>query len=103
MKVFDTLILGAGPCGIRAAIILKEAGLDTLTGASAEILVDSVREEICPNKVSTADWIRIITEAHEVGIKSSATMMYGTVETWEDRIDHLFILRDIQRKLIHLQ
>lgn len=79
-------------------LALKDAGLDTLTGASAEILVDSVREKICPNKVSTADWIRIITEAHEVGIKSSATMMYGTLETWEDRIDHLFILRDIQRK-----
>ena len=77
---------------------LKEAGLDTLTGASAEILVDSVREKICPNKVSTEDWIKIITEAHEIGIKSSATMMYGTVETWEDCIDHLLILRDIQRK-----
>ena len=79
-------------------LALKESGLDTLTGASAEILVDSVREKICPNKVSTADWIKIIIEAHEIGIKSSATMMYGTIETWEDRIEHLFILRDIQRK-----
>lgn len=77
---------------------LKKAGLDTMTGASAEILVDSVRAKICPKKVSTEDWVRIITEAHEVGISTTSTIMYGTVETWEDRIDHLLILRDIQRK-----
>lgn len=76
----------------------KNAGLDTLTGASAEILVDSVRAKICPKKVTTAQWVNIITEAHNVGIPTTSTIMYGTVETWEDRIDHLLILRDIQRK-----
>ncbi|MCK9151879.1 5-amino-6-(D-ribitylamino)uracil--L-tyrosine 4-hydroxyphenyl transferase CofH [Methanobacterium alcaliphilum] len=76
----------------------KKAGLGTMTGASAEILVDSVRAQICPKKVSTDEWVQIITEAHEVGIKTTSTIMYGTVETWEDRIDHLMILRDIQRK-----
>ncbi len=79
-------------------IALKDAGLDTMTGASAEILVDSVRAKICPNKVSTADWVKIIKEAHEVGIPTTSTIMYGTVETWQDRIEHLLILRDIQRE-----
>ena len=66
---------------------LKEAGLDTMTGASAEILVDSVRATICPNKVSTAEWVNVIKEAHKMGIPTTATIMYGTVETWEDRIE----------------
>lgn len=76
----------------------KGAGLDTMTGASAEILVDSVRAEICPKKVSTSQWVEIIKQSHEIGVPSTSTMMYGTVETWEDRIDHLLILRDIQRE-----
>jgi FO synthase subunit 2 len=76
----------------------KEAGMDTMTGASAEILVDSVRAKICPRKVSTADWARITMEAHALGIRTTSTIMHGTVETWEDRIDHMFLLRDIQRK-----
>ena len=78
--------------------ILKEAGMDTMTGASAEILVDSVREKICPKKISTSQWINIIKEAHSLGIPTTSTIMYGSVETWEDRIDHLMILRDIQRE-----
>ena len=82
----------------EALISLKNAGLDTLTGASAEILVDSVRDVICPNKVSTQEWVDIIKEAHEVGIRTTATIMYGSVESWEDRIEHLFIIRDIQRE-----
>lgn len=77
---------------------LKEAGMDTMTGASAEILVDSVREKICPKKVSTQEWVDIIKEAHKLGIPTTSTIMYGSVETWEDRIDHLMILRDIQRE-----
>ncbi|BDZ71372.1 5-amino-6-(D-ribitylamino)uracil--L-tyrosine 4-hydroxyphenyl transferase CofH [Methanobacterium petrolearium] len=77
---------------------LNRAGLDTLTGASAEILVDSVREKICPNKVSTQEWVDIIKQAHQLGIPTTSTIMYGSIETWEDRIDHLLILRDIQRE-----
>ncbi len=76
----------------------REAGMDTMTGASAEILVDSVRARICPRKVSTADWVRITTEAHKLGIRTTSTIMHGTVETWEDRIDHMMLLRDIQRE-----
>lgn len=78
--------------------ILKNAGMDTMTGASAEILVDSVREKICPNKVSTSQWVDIIREAHEIGIPTTSTIMYGSIETWEDRIEHMMILRDLQRE-----
>ncbi|KAF5083309.1 FO synthase [anaerobic digester metagenome] len=77
---------------------LKKAGMDTMTGASAEILVDSVREKICPKKVSTQEWVDIVKEAHNLGIPTTSTIMYGSVETWEDRVDHLMILRDIQRE-----
>ena len=97
VEVFHAARL-SGVSTIDALSYFKEAGLDTLTGASAEILVDSVRAKICPNKVSTVDWVRIIKEAHGVGIPTTSTIMYGTVETWEDRIDHLLILRDIQRE-----
>ncbi|MDI6724845.1 MAG: 5-amino-6-(D-ribitylamino)uracil--L-tyrosine 4-hydroxyphenyl transferase CofH [Methanobacterium sp.] len=76
----------------------RYTGLDTMTGASAEILIDEVRAIICPKKVSTAQWVDIIKEAHKTGIPTTSTIMYGTVETWEDRIEHLFILRDIQRE-----
>lgn len=76
----------------------KDAGLDTMTGASAEILVDRVRAELCPNKVSTDEWVDIIKEAHQLGIPTTSTIMYGSIDTWEDRIDHLLILRDIQRE-----
>ena len=82
----------------EALASFKDAGLDTLTGASAEILVDSVRAKLCPNKVSTQEWVDIITEAHQLGIPSTSTIMYGSIESWEDRIDHLFILRDIQQE-----
>ncbi|RAP54126.1 MAG: 7,8-didemethyl-8-hydroxy-5-deazariboflavin synthase subunit CofH, partial [Methanosphaera sp. rholeuAM130] len=77
---------------------LKEAGMDTMTGASAEILVDSVRDKICPNKLSTADWVRIIKEAHELQIPTTSTIMYGSVESWADRIEHLFIIKRIQEQ-----
>ena len=83
---------------LEALKALKKAGMDTMTGASAEILVDSVREKICPKKVSTAEWVNIIKEAHSLGIPTTSTIMYGSVETWEDRIDHMLILRDIQRE-----
>ena len=77
---------------------LKDAGMDTMTGASAEILVDSVREQICPKKLKTQEWVDVIKEAHELGIKTTSTMMYGTVESWEDRIKHLFLLKEIQEE-----
>jgi FO synthase subunit 2 len=75
---------------------LKAEGLGTIQGTAAEILVDSVRQVICPRKVSTADWIRIIKEAHNAGLRSTATIMYGSYETARDQAEHLGILRNIQ-------
>jgi len=75
---------------------LKAGGLGTIQGTAAEILVDSVRDVICPRKVSTADWVRIIKEAHRAGLRSTATIMYGSYETAEHQIEHLGILRDVQ-------
>jgi 5-amino-6-(D-ribitylamino)uracil---L-tyrosine 4-hydroxyphenyl transferase len=75
---------------------LKAAGLGSLQGTAAEILVDSVRKVICPRKLDTADWVRIIREAHSLGIRSTATIMYGSFETARDQAEHLGILRKIQ-------
>jgi FO synthase subunit 2 len=76
--------------------MLKEAGLGSLCGTAAEILVDDVRRVICPGKISTAEWIRIIKEAHSLGIPTTATIMYGHCETVQDRVRHLSMLREIQ-------
>lgn len=82
---------------IRAVLTqLKSVGLDSLPGGGAEILDDSLRKIICPNKATTAEWIDVITTAHELGIPTNATMLYGHIETVEQRLQHLFTLRDIQ-------
>ncbi|MDC1141692.1 dehypoxanthine futalosine cyclase [Planctomycetota bacterium] len=75
---------------------LKHAGLKSIPGGGAEILVDSVREIICPKKGGADDWLEPMREAHNLGIRSSATMMFGHVETKADRIEHLRRLRDLQ-------
>ena len=75
---------------------MKEAGLGSMCGTAAEILVDSVRKKICPQKVSTDEWVRIIQEAHALGIPTTATIMYGHCERVEDRVQHIAILRRIQ-------
>jgi 5-amino-6-(D-ribitylamino)uracil---L-tyrosine 4-hydroxyphenyl transferase len=75
---------------------MKEAGLNSMCGTAAEILVDDVRKKICKEKIPTKEWVRIITEAHGLGVPSTATIMYGHCETDQDRVKHLSILRDIQ-------
>ncbi len=77
---------------------LKEGGLDSLTGTSAEILSDRVRKIICPGKISTQQWIDTIKAAHKAGISTNATIMYGHVETVEERLDHVFTIREIQKE-----
>ena len=77
--------------------LLKDAGLDTLPGTAAEILTDRSREIICPEKVSVAEWVDAVKTAHEVGIQGSATIMYGHVETLEERVEHIDIIRQIQQ------
>jgi cyclic dehypoxanthinyl futalosine synthase len=85
--------------GLSLADVLRElikAGLDSLPGGGAEILVDSVRQRISPRKISSAQWLEVMEEAHRQGLKTTATMMIGTVETVEDRISHLQKIRDLQ-------
>ncbi len=75
---------------------MKAAGLGSLCGTAAEILVDEVRKVICPGKIMTDEWVRIIREAHGLGIPTTATIMFGHCETVEDRVRHLSVLRAIQ-------
>jgi cyclic dehypoxanthinyl futalosine synthase len=75
---------------------LREAGLDTLPGAGGEILVDRVRKEISPLKDSSDEWLEVMRTCHRVGIRTSSTMMYGSVETTSERVEHLRRLRDLQ-------
>lgn len=76
--------------------ILKAAGLSSLPGGGAEILADRVRKEICPKKASAAEWIETIKTAHRLGIRTNCTMLYGHIETIEERFQHLIALREIQ-------
>ena len=76
--------------------MMKDAGLSSMCGTAAEILVDEVRDKICPQKIPTAEWVRIIREAHGLGIPTTATIMYGHCETDQHRVRHLAILREIQ-------
>jgi len=75
---------------------LREAGLDSIPGGGAEILNDEIRKQISAGKCDSASWLQICETAHELGIQGSATMMFGHVETIEDRVAHLQQLRDLQ-------
>jgi len=77
---------------------LGEAGLDSLPGGGAEIFADETRHRICPGKLSAEGWLAVHQQAHELGISTNATMLYGHVETTEDRVDHLIRLREQQDK-----
>lgn len=85
--------------GIRETLErLREAGLDSLPGGGAEILSDRVRKVISPNKVGADDWIGVMEIAHSIGMKTTATMMFGHIETNEEIVEHLFRIRDLQNK-----
>jgi cyclic dehypoxanthinyl futalosine synthase len=75
---------------------LIEAGLDSLPGAGAEILSDRVRKIVSPAKASSEEWLDVMREAHKLNLPTSATMMYGHVETARERIEHLIRIRDLQ-------
>ncbi|MBQ8017258.1 MAG: 5-amino-6-(D-ribitylamino)uracil--L-tyrosine 4-hydroxyphenyl transferase CofH [Methanobrevibacter sp.] len=106
----NVLIHGFSPTMIRDACLvsgidlaegcerLRDAGLDTLPGTAAEILTDRSREIICPEKVSVAEWVDTVRTAHEVGIPGSATIMYGHVETLEERVEHIDVIRQLQEE-----
>ncbi len=77
---------------------LKEAGMDSLPGPGAEILTDRVRRLISKGKCGTQEWLDIMTEAHKLNITTSATMMFGHVETIQERFEHLAKIREVQAK-----
>jgi len=76
--------------------LFKEAGLGSIPGGGGEILVDRVRNRIAPLKANSDEWLGVMEAAHGLGLKSSATMMFGHVETVEDRVEHLERLREVQ-------
>jgi cyclic dehypoxanthinyl futalosine synthase len=78
--------------------ILTDSGLDSLPGAGAEILSDRVRKIVSPAKATTREWLDVMREAHRINLPTSATMMFGHVETREERIEHLINLRDVQEE-----
>ncbi|MEK6616977.1 MAG: CofH family radical SAM protein, partial [Bacteroidota bacterium] len=78
--------------------ILKEHGLDSIPGGGAEIFDEQVREKICADKCTSEQWLKIHETAHQLNIHSNATMLYGHIETFEHRIDHLERLRKLQDK-----
>ncbi|MBV9670162.1 MAG: aminofutalosine synthase MqnE [Acidobacteriales bacterium] len=75
---------------------LKEAGVDSLPGGGAEIFADRVRHIICDHKIDGSEWLETARLAHQIGLRSNATMLYGHVENDEDRVDHLVKLRGVQ-------
>jgi 5-amino-6-(D-ribitylamino)uracil---L-tyrosine 4-hydroxyphenyl transferase len=75
---------------------LKRSGLGSMPGTAAEILVDSVRQKICPGKLKSDEWRHVVTSAHRLGIPTTSTMLYGHVESLKDRLEHMRFLRDIQ-------
>jgi 5-amino-6-(D-ribitylamino)uracil---L-tyrosine 4-hydroxyphenyl transferase len=78
--------------------MLKEAGIGSLPGTSAEILVKEVRNKISPGRISVEDWIKVVTTAHKLGIPTTSTIMYGHIETYNEIVIHLDILRKIQKE-----
>ncbi len=79
-------------------LALKDAGVGSLPGTSAEVFVDEVRQRISPGRISIDNWIEVIQTAHEVGIPTTSTIMYGHIESARHRAIHLSVLRDVQKR-----
>jgi aminodeoxyfutalosine synthase len=77
-------------------LAMKEAGVDSLPGGGAEIFNARVRKVICDHKTSGRQWLEIARTAHEIGLRSNATMLYGHIETEEERVEHMILLRELQ-------
>jgi len=80
----------------EALIALREAGLGSLPGGGAEVFSPRVRKELCKDKLSGEDWLAVMRTAHRLGIRSNATMLYGHVETAEEKVEHMLRLRELQ-------
>ncbi|MFB5625368.1 MAG: 5-amino-6-(D-ribitylamino)uracil--L-tyrosine 4-hydroxyphenyl transferase CofH [Nitrosopumilus sp.] len=77
---------------------LKESGVDTLPGTAAEILDQKLRDKISPGRISVKDWVDVIKTAHKIGINTTSTMMFGHLETPQDRVEHIAKIREIQKE-----
>lgn len=77
-------------------LTLKDAGLGSMPGGGAEIFAERVRREVCPEKLPSESWLDVMRQAHELGVRSNATMLYGHIETADERIDHMIRLREVQ-------
>ena len=77
--------------------LLKDAGLDTLPGTAAEILDDRIRRYLCPDKITSSQWALVMEQAHSIGIKSTATIMFGHIDDVSSWVNHFSLLRDIQK------
>ena len=79
-------------------LLLKEAGLNTLPGTAAEILDDRIREHLCPDKITSSQWGFVMEQAHSIGIKSTATIMFGHIDDVQSWVNHFSYVRDIQKR-----
>lgn len=80
----------------EALLVLKDAGLDSMPGGGAEIFDEGIRKKICPDKTGSEEWLNVHREAHQLGIQTNCTMLYGHIENFEHRVDHLERLRSLQ-------
>ncbi len=97
----EEILYGATRSGVDIEEFLKrmkEAGVDTLPGTSAEILDQELRDKISPGRISVKDWEKVIKTAHKMGINTTSTMMFGHLESQEDRVKHIDKLREIQKE-----
>jgi cyclic dehypoxanthinyl futalosine synthase len=78
---------------------LRDAGLDSIPGGGAEVLVDRVRRIIAPKKTKSEEWLDVMRQAHRLGMSTTATMMYGHVETLEERVEHMRKIRELQDEM----
>lgn len=90
------MIRNAGLTTEQGLRLLIDAGMEAIPGGGAEIFDETIRKQICPDKGSTAEWFDVHRTAHELGIKSNATMLYGHIEELHHRVDHLMRLRELQ-------
>ncbi len=77
---------------------LQQAGVDSMPGTAAEVLVPQIRQKLCPEKISTAEWVDIVSTAHQLGLPTTSTMLSGHIETLADRVQHLSVIRAIQQR-----
>jgi len=101
LKAFTMVEIGylaqRSKLSVRETLVrLKDAGMDSLPGGGAEIFSDRVRRIICDHKITGEQWLDVARTAHQLGLKSNCTMLYGHIETEEDRVDHLDRLRKLQ-------